>query len=84
MTRFYKVKKLSQIISNNNKAQDIIKTIYYKDFFLFVYNIKRLVDINSHYLDSKYNVDNLKSGAIVVITFLILLSNLKTFQKLTL
>lgn len=76
-----KVKKLVQLIANNRKARDMIKTIHFQDTFPFIYDVRGSVDVNSDYPNLGHDVDNFKLGATMAIKFQILSQNFKASKK---
>lgn len=64
-----KVKKLIQLIADDKKAWDVIKTIYFQHIFPFIYDVWGLADRNSDYLDLGYDVNDFKSGTRVAVEF---------------
>lgn len=64
-----KVKKLIQLIADDKKAWDVIKTIYFQNIFPFIYDVRGLADINSNYPDLEHNVNDFKLGARVAVKF---------------
>lgn len=81
-TRPDKVEKLIQLTINNDKTQDMAKTIYFQDIFQFTFDIQGSIDVKSNYSDLEYNVNDFKSDAIVPIKFQILLQNFKMSKKI--
>ena len=70
-----RVVELIQLIANDEKAWDMMKTIYFQDIILFTYDVRGLMDVNSDYFDPGHDVDNFKSGATLDVEFQILLQN---------
>lgn len=81
LIRFNKVEKLIQLIANNKKPWDVVKTIYFQYIFLFIYDIWGLANVNSNYSNSWHDVNNFKLGVTVAIKFQILSQNLKTSKR---
>lgn len=82
-TRSDKVEELIQLIGNDKEAQDLVKTIYFQDSFLFTYDVRGSADVNSNYPNPGHNVNDFKSGATVAVEFQIILRNFKASKKLT-
>lgn len=76
-----KVKKLIKLVVNNDKAHDMIKTIYWQNIFLFIYEVQKSTDVNNNFSNQGHDVNDFKSDAIVVVEFKILLRNFKAFKK---
>ena len=76
-----KVKELIQLIVDDEKARDMVRTFYWQNTFPFTNNVWKSVDINTDFPNPKYNVDDFKLGAIVAMEFQILLRNFKASKK---
>lgn len=76
-----KVEELIQLIINNKKAWDVVRTIYWQDIFLFTYEVWKSADVNTDFPDPRHNVNNFMSGATVVVEFQIMLCKFKTCNK---
>lgn len=76
-----KVKELIQLIVDNEKAWDVVKTIHWQDTFLFIYDDRKSADVNTDFPNSEYNVNDFKSDATVAVKFQILSHNFKAFIK---
>lgn len=68
-TRLNKVEELIQLITDNEEAWDMVRTIYFQDTFLFTYDVWGSVDVNSNYPNPGHNVNNFKLSAIVAVEF---------------
>lgn len=77
-----KVKELIQLISNNDDAQNVVKTIHFQNTFPFTYDVCKSTDISSNYSNLGHDVDKFKAGAIVAVEFQILLRNFKASKKI--
>ena len=53
-----KVKKHIQFINGDKESWDVVKTIHFQDKFPFMYDVHKLTDIDTNYLDPAYNVNN--------------------------
>ncbi len=51
------------------ESQDIVKKLYLKDIFLFIYDVWKLADISIDFPNSRHDVDHFKVRAIVAIEF---------------
>lgn len=72
-----KIKEIIQLIVDDKKAWDVLKTIHQQDIFLFTYDVWKLANRNSDFPDLRHDVTNFKSSATVEVEFQILLHNFK-------
>ncbi len=80
-TRPDKVQKLIELISDDEEALNVVKTIHFQDTFPFTYNVRELANVSSEFPDSGHDVDNFKAGVTVAVEFQILLYNFKASKK---
>lgn len=59
----------------------MVRTIYWQDTILFIYDIWKSADVNSNFPNPKHEVNDFKSGKTVVLEFQILLHNFKASKK---
>lgn len=76
-----RIQKLRQLISHDNKALDIVRTMYFQDTFLFTYDVWELANVSNDFLEPGYDIDDLKTELTVVVEFQILTRNFKTSKK---
>lgn len=76
-----KVEVLIQLIVDDGETWDVIKTIYFQNTFPFTYDVWKLANINSNFLDVGHNDNDFKSNIIVVMEFEILLYKFKASKK---
>ncbi len=80
-TRPDKVQELIELISDDEEALDVVRTIYFQDTFPFTYDVRESADVNSDFPDPGYDVDDFKAGATVAVEFQILSRNFKASKK---
>ncbi len=80
-TRPNKVQELIELISDNEDALDMVRTIHFQDTFPFIYDVQESANVSSDFPDPGHDVDNFKAGAIVAVEFQILSRNFKASKK---
>ena len=68
-TRPDKVQEFIELISNDKKALDVIKTIHFQDIFPFTYDVRELANVSSDFPNLGHNVDDYELGTTVAIKF---------------
>ncbi len=80
-TRPDKIQELLELISDDEEALDVVRTIHFQDTFPFTYDVRGSANVSSDFPDSGHNVDDFKVGAIVAVEFQILSRNFKASKK---
>ncbi len=81
LTRPDKVQELIELISNDEEALDVVRTIHFQETFPFTYDVRKSADVSSDFPDPAHNVDDFKAEAIVAVEFQILSRNFKAPKK---
>ncbi len=76
-----KVQELIELISDDEEALDVVRTIHFQDTFPFTYDVLESANVSSDFPDPGYDVDDFKAGATMAVEFQILSCNFKASKK---
>ncbi len=81
-TRLDKVEELIQLMSDDEEAWDVVRTIPFQDTFPFTYDIRESADLSSEFPHPRHDVDDFKGRVTVAVEFQILSRNFKASKKI--